>query len=128
MPSTSIKPPARRRATYRCIATNSSDRTPLLPNGRDHSSGPVTFGERVRALVIPEHGPTWGHSMHYFFFSSWFNVFLVFVPLSFVAHNLDWDAGLRFLFSFLAILPLAKARVSLLGITQLTNLYALAVR
>lgn len=36
------------------------------------------------------------------------NILLVFVPLSFVSHHLDWDAGLRFLFSFAAIMPLAK--------------------
>ncbi|KAF9227753.1 Calcium/proton exchanger [Gyrodon lividus] len=33
---------------------------------------------------------------------------LVFVPLSAISHNLEWDAALRFTFSFMAILPLAK--------------------
>jgi len=33
---------------------------------------------------------------------------LVFVPLSFLSHHLDWDAALRFSFSFIAIMPLAK--------------------
>ncbi|KZV87410.1 Calcium/proton exchanger [Exidia glandulosa HHB12029] len=85
---------------------NATDRTPLLPNGSEH---PRSFGERVRAVVSPENGPTWAHSVRFFFLGTWFNVFLVFVPLSFIAHHLNWDAGLRFLFSFLAILPLAKA-------------------
>ncbi|KAG8911160.1 hypothetical protein FRC01_005878, partial [Tulasnella sp. 417] len=39
---------------------------------------------------------------------SYFNLFLVLVPLSAISHHLNWDAGLRFAFSFLAIVPLAK--------------------
>jgi Ca2+:H+ antiporter len=43
-----------------------------------------------------------------FFFFSWFNILLVFVPLSAAAHYGNWDAKFRFSFSFLAIIPLAK--------------------
>ncbi|KAH7921067.1 hypothetical protein BV22DRAFT_757603 [Leucogyrophana mollusca] len=52
--------------------------------------------------------PLWAESCRYFLFDSWFNVLLVFVPLSFVSHSWEWDVALRFSFSFLAIIPLAK--------------------
>ena len=52
--------------------------------------------------------PTWFESYKWFLFSSYFNVLLVFVPLSALAHYLNWDVSLRFGFSFLAIVPLAK--------------------
>jgi len=39
---------------------------------------------------------------------SWWNLMLVFIPLSIVSHQLSWDAALRFSFSFLAIVPLAR--------------------
>lgn len=52
--------------------------------------------------------PSWLESYKWFFFSSYFNVFLVFVPLSALANYLNWDVSLRFGFSFLAIVPLAK--------------------
>ena len=64
----------------------------------------------MRAVLSPEDGPTWAQSLRFFFFGTYFNVFLVFVPLSVISHHLNWDAGLRFVFSFLAILPLAKVR------------------
>jgi hypothetical protein len=52
--------------------------------------------------------PTWVESYKWFLFSSYFNVFLVLVPLSALAHYLHWDVSLRFGFSFMAIVPLAK--------------------
>jgi len=58
--------------------------------------------------------PSWAESFKFFIFGTWFNVLLLFIPLSFVSHFLNWDAGLRFLFSFIAIVPLAKV-----GTTQL---------
>ena len=57
---------------------------------------------------IERSDPTWLESYKWFFFSSYFNVLLVFVPLSALAHDLNWDVSLRFGFSFLAIVPLAK--------------------
>ena len=50
----------------------------------------------------------WFESHKWFLFSSYFNVLLVFVPLSALAHHFDWDVSLRFGFSYLAIVPLAK--------------------
>ena len=52
--------------------------------------------------------PSWFESYKWFLFSSYFNVLLIFVPLSALAHHLNWDVSLRFGFSFFAIVPLAK--------------------
>jgi len=97
------------------LRRTASDRTPLLPgttNG-DSAHPPTTFKQRAAAFVNPAHGPSFAKSMRFFFFGTWFNVFLVFVPLSVISHHAGWDAGLRFTFSFLAILPLAKVSHSL---------------
>lgn len=89
----------------------SSEREPLLGNGpstNGHTRRP-SYKERIVSLFsIPQDQPGWIQSWKYFFFGSWMNILLVFVPLSFVSHHLNWDAGLRFLFSFMAIMPLAK--------------------
>jgi Ca2+:H+ antiporter len=42
------------------------------------------------------------------FLGSWWNIALIFVPFSVLAHQLSWDAPIRFTLSFLAIVPLAK--------------------
>lgn len=81
-----------------------SERSPLLdghhPNGSSSS--------RFSAFIKAEGEPGWARSLRFLFLSSYFNLFLVFIPLSVVSHHLNWDAGLRFAFSFLAIVPLAK--------------------
>lgn len=82
-----------RRTLSRPLVMSPSEATALLPsieNGTEQSD------------------PTWLESYKWFFFSSYFNVLLVFVPLSALAHYLNWDVSLRFGFSFLAIVPLAK--------------------
>jgi Ca2+:H+ antiporter len=80
-----------------------TDRTPLL----DHDRRPFTH--RVLDLVKgSEEDPSWAQSLRFFLFGSWFNVMLVFVPLSVLSSKLEWDAALRFGFSFIAIVPLAK--------------------
>lgn len=93
-----------------------SDRTPLLPNGggeNGHNGDAPTrsVSQRLSTLIKAEGEPSWTHSFIWFLFGSWFNVLLVFVPLSIISHHLGWDAGLRFLFSFIAIIPLAKVSV-----------------
>lgn len=75
-----------------------SERTPLINGGN---------GNRTRELL---HDPPWLDSYKFFVFGSWFNVLLFFIPLSFLSHFLNWDAALRFSFSFFAIIPLAKVR------------------
>lgn len=87
------------------------DRTPLLGNGNgsnDHHRLSSYREQIISLFKVPDGQPGWIQSYKYFFFGSWWNVLLVFVPLSFASHHLHWDAALRFSFSFMAIVPLAK--------------------
>jgi Ca2+:H+ antiporter len=87
--------------------TSTTDRTPLLENG----SGLVSrrsFRNRFFDFFRADGEPSWAASYKFFVFGSWWNISLLFVPLSIIAHELNWDAALRFLFSFCAIIPLAK--------------------
>ncbi|KAL7413246.1 Sodium/calcium exchanger protein-domain-containing protein [Mrakia frigida] len=68
-----------------------SESTPLLNGSHGHSK--------------PSPGPL-ASAKHLLY--SWLNVLLAFVPLSFLAHHLNWSAPLRFTFSFIAVVPLAK--------------------
>ncbi|EKM82500.1 hypothetical protein AGABI1DRAFT_111112 [Agaricus bisporus var. burnettii JB137-S8] len=79
--------------------------TPLL-NG--HPTGSSPFRRLVMFLKGKDDEPGWSDSLKFLVFGTYLNVLLVFVPLSAVAHYLNWDAALRFSFSFLAIVPLAK--------------------
>lgn len=85
-----------------------SETDSLLP--RQNGNPNPSFASRFSAFIKAEGQPTWAESYKWFFFGSWFNVLLVFVPLSVIAHKLNWDVALRFTFSFLAIMPLAKVR------------------
>ncbi|KAH8099523.1 calcium/proton exchanger [Cristinia sonorae] len=87
-----------------------TENTPLLENGNGHDHR-KPFATRVLDVFKAEGQPSWLKSYKFFFFGSWFNVLLLFVPLSVISHHLNWDAALRFSFSFVAIIPLA----SLLG-------------
>lgn len=88
-----------------------TDRTPLLENGNGNISEPrQSFSRRVLTVLKADGEPSWIQSYKYFFFGSWLNLLLLFVPLSFISHQLNWDAALRFSFSFIAIMPLAKVR------------------
>jgi hypothetical protein len=49
-------------------------------------------------------------SYRWFFFGSKLNILLLLAPVAAVAHYQNWDAPLRFGFSFVAIIPLAKVR------------------
>ncbi|KAG2035145.1 Sodium/calcium exchanger protein-domain-containing protein [Suillus americanus] len=84
-----------------------SESAPLLENGGHmcHRNLPST---RVVNLLKGEGEPSWAESFKFFIFGTWFNILLVFVPLSFISHNMDWDVGLVFLFSSMAIVPLAQ--------------------
>ncbi|KAJ7461587.1 Sodium/calcium exchanger protein-domain-containing protein [Mycena latifolia] len=86
---------------------SASETSPLLPNGNG-SNPPPTFTHRVKALIAAEGEPTWIQSYKFFLFGSYLNLFLLFVPLSIISHLLNMDAALRFSFSFIAIIPLAK--------------------
>jgi len=87
------------------MPTTITDRTPLLENG--NGAHPRSFRDRVVDAFQAEGEPSWLASYKWFFFGSWLNILLLFVPLSVVAHHLHWDAALRFSFSFVAIMPLA---------------------
>lgn len=82
---------------------------PLLGeyNGNGHSRE-TSFLQKVKEVLVADGEPGWIASSKFLLFSSWFNILLVFIPLALVADELEWDAGLRFAFSFVAIIPLAK--------------------
>ncbi|KAG1826817.1 Sodium/calcium exchanger protein-domain-containing protein [Suillus subaureus] len=86
----------------------SSETSPLLENGGHSGQGNLPFTRRVVNFMKGEDEPSWIESFNFFIFGTWFNILLVFIPLSFISHIMDWDAGLIFSFSFLAIVPLAK--------------------
>ncbi|KAF7325396.1 Vacuolar calcium ion transporter [Mycena venus] len=89
-------------------STMPSESTPLLNGNGSHSESDATFFERVKSFVAAEGEPSWTQSYRFFIFGSYLNLILLFVPLSVIAHKLNWDAALRFSFSFIAIIPLAK--------------------
>ncbi|KAG1749618.1 Sodium/calcium exchanger protein-domain-containing protein [Suillus paluster] len=80
----------------------------LLENGGYNGHVKLSFTCRAVSFLKGAGEPSWAESFNFFIFGTWFNILLVFIPLSFFSHYLDWDAGLRFLFSFMAIVPLAK--------------------
>ena len=82
--------------------------SPLLPHNATNGHGRAPLGERISRIIKADGEPSYWQSYRWFFFGSWANILLLFVPLSAVAHHMDWDAALRFTFSFLAIVPLAK--------------------
>lgn len=91
-----------------------SESSALLPNGgsrRNFSESDTAANgsliHRTSAFFKAEGEPSYYDSFRHFIFGSWINILLVFVPLSAISHNLDWDAALRFSFSFFAIVPLA---------------------
>ncbi|KAG0705145.1 Sodium/calcium exchanger protein-domain-containing protein [Suillus ampliporus] len=87
---------------------SSTEISPLLENGGRTGHTKLPFTRRAVSFFKGEGEPSWAESFTFFMFGTWFNILLVFIPLSFISHYLDWDAGLIFLFSFMAIVPLAK--------------------
>ncbi|KNZ80372.1 Vacuolar calcium ion transporter [Termitomyces sp. J132] len=79
----------------------------LVENG-GQTTPPRPFLERTFSFLRSEGEPSFFGSFRWFFLQSWVNTLLVFIPLSFISHHLNWDAALRFIFSFVAIIPLAK--------------------
>lgn len=84
-----------------------SEQSPLLNN---HAQPPRSLYQSILVLVKAEGEPSWLDSYRWFIFGSWLNLLLLLVPVAAAAHYLDWDAPLRFGFSFVAIVPLAKVR------------------
>ncbi|KAI6045576.1 calcium proton exchanger [Pisolithus marmoratus] len=82
-----------------------SENSPLLGNSNSRSEN---WSRSVLRIIKADGEPSWAESFKFILFGSWANILLVFVPLSFISHYLHWDAALRFTFSFVAIIPLAK--------------------
>ncbi|KAK0496833.1 Sodium/calcium exchanger protein-domain-containing protein [Armillaria luteobubalina] len=86
-----------------------SEQSPLLPITNGAANGThQTFIKRCSAVIKAEGEPSWLQSYKFFLFGSYLNILLLFVPLCATAHYSNWDAALRFSFSFIAIVPLAK--------------------
>ncbi|KAK7693990.1 hypothetical protein QCA50_003566 [Cerrena zonata] len=93
------------------MADSQPNETSPLLNGNSSARSSIHAGQGAETRKAEKPSPSWLASLRFFLFGSWFNILLVFLPLSAVAHYLNWDAALRFSFSFIAIMPLA----SLLG-------------
>jgi Ca2+:H+ antiporter len=89
-----------------------SETSPLLENGGLSGHRNPSLTRRIINFMKGEDEPSWTESFKFFIFGTWFNILLVFIPLSFISHSMDWDAGLVFLFSFMAIVPLAKVIIT----------------
>jgi Ca2+:H+ antiporter len=89
-----------------------SEQTPLI-NGNWRQSRNFHFYPKVVAFLNAEDEPSWVDSFRWFFFGSWWNLLLLLVPVAAAAEYFNWDAPLRFAFSFVAIMPLAKVCNSL---------------
>ncbi|KAG2060067.1 calcium/proton exchanger [Suillus hirtellus] len=87
---------------------SSSESTRLLGNGGHTGHKSLPFARRIVDCMKGEGEPSWEESFKFFIFGTWLNILLVFVPLSFISHNMNWDVGLVFRFSFMAIVPLSK--------------------
>jgi Ca2+:H+ antiporter len=91
---------------------STNEHSPLLgeyQNGGRLSPQRKPFTHRVLDSIRGgEDEPTWLASYRFLLFGSWLNLLLVFIPLSFLSDKLEWDVALRFSFSFIAIIPLAK--------------------
>ena len=92
-----------------------SEQTPLLNGNWQHPPRSPSFYPKVVAFLKAEGEPSWLESYRWFIFGSWMNLLLLLVPVAAASHYLDWDAPLRFGFSFVAIIPLAKVRNFLSG-------------
>ena len=93
-----------------------SEQSPLLNNGdwrRRLSPSSPSFYQRLLTFLKAEGEPSWLESFRWFIFGSWANLLLLLVPVAAGSHYLNWDAPLRFGFSFVAIIPLAKVRTLL---------------
>jgi len=83
-----------------------TEQTPLLSIG-EHAPHRSLYSKIV-TLLRPEDEPSWLVSFRWFFFGSWLNILLLFVPVAATAHCLNWEAPLRFGLCFVSIISLAK--------------------
>jgi len=88
------------------------EQRPLLDDGNWQPPSSRSSSLKLKKAAPPraEGEPSWLASYRWFIFGSWLNLLLLLVPVAAVAHYSSWDAPLRFGFSFVAIIPLAKVR------------------
>ena len=79
------------------------------PDPMSISEHTPSFYQRSLAFLNAKGEPSWLDSYRWFILDSWLNLL---IPVAAVAHYLNWDAPLRFGFSFVAIIPLAKVRAT----------------
>lgn len=82
-----------------------TETSPLLGNSNPRTD---SWSCKILRAIKADGEPSWAESFKFILFGSWANILLLFVPLSIASHHLQWDAALRFTFSFMAIIPLAK--------------------
>ena len=82
------------------------------PDPMSISEQSPSFYQRTLTFLKAEGELSWLDSYRWFIFDSWLNLLLLFIPVAAVAHYLNWNAPLRFGFSFVAIIPLAKVRAT----------------
>ncbi|GAA5856154.1 hypothetical protein JCM9279_004929 [Rhodotorula babjevae] len=79
---------------------------------RESSFTAPPLRERLTELFVPDrpvkNEPTWTASMRAIVFASWLNVLLVFIPVGWALHFTHQNDTIVFVFTFLAIIPLAK--------------------
>jgi Ca2+:H+ antiporter len=86
-----------------------TEQTPLL-SASEYSPRQSLYSKIVTFLRA-EDEPSWLVSFRWFFFGSWLNTLLLFVPVTATAHYLNWEAPLRFGLCFVSIISLAKVRI-----------------
>ncbi|KAI5450118.1 hypothetical protein NCC49_003745 [Naganishia albida] len=79
--------------------SSSNERQPLLPATRRRRSSVANPTTKAFSPL---------QSARYLFFSSWMNVLLVAVPLALACNFVNWPQQIKFVISFVSIIPLAK--------------------
>ncbi|KAG0698838.1 calcium proton exchanger [Suillus ampliporus] len=95
---------------------STTETTPLLENGGHVGYTNLYFTRRVLGFLKGDGEPSWAESFKFFIFGTWFNVLLVFIPLSFISHYLDLDAGLRFCSAFWPSCPWLRLGETMAGL------------
>ncbi|KAJ2077695.1 hypothetical protein H4R24_004977 [Coemansia sp. RSA 988] len=102
----------RRVARYAESRDNSSDLLPEIQSvdrdttgsdGNSNNSGSCNEGHKDTM----EESPTVLVSLQNAVYASWFNILLVFVPIGYLAHYLEWPVVSVFILNYLAIIPLS---------------------
>ncbi|CAG8714358.1 20620_t:CDS:2, partial [Dentiscutata erythropus] len=74
----------------------------------DPTHGPIHIDDQIESIEPLYKPPTITHSLNAALYSSKLNVLLIFVPLGFLAHFLEWNSATIFILNFLGLIPLAN--------------------